>query len=110
MIFRTPEDFKKSKFIMGKYRVQDLAILLFGVTTAFLLVIVIFSNDLIVNPTLRIIALIAIAIVGLLSAVLTLPFAGYHNVLIHLKILFYFHSKYIKRYIWSGHDYRDFIE
>lgn len=108
MIFRTPEDFKKSKFIMGKYRIQDLMLLLIGVSTAFILLIVIFSNDLIADTTLKIIALILIAFGGLVSAVLTLPFAGYHNVLVHLKILYQFHTNYIKRYIWNGHDYSEF--
>ena len=110
IMFRTPEDFKKSKYILGKYRIKDLLILIGGFTVSFILVYVFFSSNFIKGIPGIVFMLLIAALPGALGAFLTLPNEGFHNVMGHLHTLYLFQSKYVKRYGWSGRDYSDFLE
>lgn len=110
MIFRTPEDFKKSKYILGKYRIKDLLILIGGFALSFLLIYIFFSNNFIKGIAGIVIMLLIATLPGVLAAFLTLPNEGFHNVMGHLHTLSIFQTKYVKRYGWSGRDYGDYLE
>ena len=105
-----PENFKKGKFILNRFRVVDLLIIILGSLAGVCLLIgsVIIASQ--IKNLMLAIAGISIALIIIFTVfVLTLNLPYYHNVLGKFICFIRFHTK-THAYKWKGVDYVNYEE
>lgn len=100
-MFKNPQTFKDGELIMGQYRIYDLIILLVGIVVSLLLVILTVTLG-ISRIHITVILIVFALIPGLLAYALVAKKKGFHNYLEFFKVLFYYQTKYLKKYQWEG--------
>lgn len=93
--FLIPANTKRGQLIISMFRPVDLAIFITGVSITLVLLLIFAKLD--AGTVLMVIALFP----ALVSAVLVIPVANYHNVLVAIQELINFYSNN-RNYKWRG--------
>lgn len=108
--FNAPKNFKRGKYILGRYRIKDLILIIGLLFISVLSVIVylnVFSSQ---NILLNVAVVFVLMIPALIAFVLFIPMPVYFNIFDYISSFFYYQSKQ-KKWKWEGvHLYEDYEE
>lgn len=96
-----PANSKRGQLILGMFKSSDLALLIIGVMTTFILLALV--------PVTSTLNTILVLIPGVLSAILVTPVPYYHNVLTMIMELYEFLTQR-RTYRWKGWCYKEWLK
>ena len=107
MIFQCPKNFKRGKYLFGKYRWIDLVILFgCGCVGLFLALAIVSLATAIDSFGVGLFGLIIGVLIMLVGGLLTLPINHYHNVLEWFNTIIDFYMR-TRKFIWLGFKWSD---
>lgn len=101
MLFNAPKNFKRGKYILGRFRIIDLAFIIaltvFSIFSVILYLNLFASKEIIMNVIVVMLFLLPL----LIAFLLFIPMPVYFNVLEYIKSFFFFQKKQ-KKFKWEG--------
>lgn len=109
LIFNSPKNFKRGKYILNRFRLSDLLFIV-GITVLSVILIVAYLNTFHNNIMLNLIVVLILMIPMLTIYLLFLPMPVFFNVLEFIKTFLFYQSKQ-KKWKWEGiHQFEEGIE
>ena len=107
MVFQCPKNFKKGKYLFGKYRWIDLIILFgCGCVGLFTALAIVSLASALKSFVLGVVGLCAGILIMLVGGLLTLPVNHYHNMLEWLNTIIDYYAR-TRRFVWLGFNWSD---
>ena len=108
--FNAPKNFKRGKYILGRYRIKDMLIIIGLLLVSVLAVIIYLNSFASLNIILNVVIVSILMIPALIAFVLFIPMPVYFNIFDYIGAFFYYQSKQ-KKWKWEGvHLYEDYEE
>ena len=107
MVFQCPKNFKRGKYLFGKYRWIDLIILFgCGCVGLFTALAIVSLASALKSFVLGVIGLCTGILIMLVGGLLTLPVNHYHNMLEWLNTIIDYFAR-TRRFVWIGFNWSD---